>query len=167
MASSNSDLSGFIPGSPTQAPAEKPSPPPVNVLPSQLAQAYSYAHPAVLLGLCACRFEALVADPVRELLTDLPWLAALQISYVVLCLPPAGTTSTEAGSGADEDKKKASRTPSGPSTALRSGKPGYRRKHSSGKNSWASVWSKLMVWLLSSCFLLFFLRLSQSLTFAS
>lgn len=150
MASSNSHVSGIIPGSPTQAPAEKPSPPPVNVLPSQLAQAYSYAHPAVLLGLCAYRFEALVADPVRELLTDLPWLAALQISYVVLCLPPAGTTSTEAGSGADEEKKKASRTPSGPSTTLRSGKPGYRRKHSSGKNSWASVWSKLMVWLPSS-----------------
>lgn len=150
-----------------QAPAEKPSPPPVNILPSQLAQAYSYAHPAVLLGLLAYRFEALVADPVRELLTDLPWLAALQISHVVLCLPPAGTASIEVGSGADEEKKKALRTPSGHSTTPRSGKPGYRRKHSSGKNPWASVWSKLMVWLLSSCFSLFSFRLGQALTFAS
>lgn len=145
MASPTSPSSVIAPGSPSQAPAEKPSAPTTNILPSHLAQTYSYVHPAVLLGLCAYRFEALVADPVRELLADLPWLAALQISYVMLCLPPAGTTSTEASFGADEEKKKAPRVPSGSSVTLRPGKPGYRRKHS-GKSSWASAWAKLMVW---------------------
>lgn len=151
MASSTPPSTLTTSGSPSQAPAEKPSSPPVNILPSQLAQIYSYAHPPVLLGLCAWRFEGLVADPVRELLADLPWLAALQISYVMLCLPPAGTVSAEAGSATDEEKKKNTpRSPAGPS--LRPGKPGYRRKHSSGKSSWASAWAKLMVW---SCLLLF------------
>ncbi|KAJ5911935.1 Glycosylphosphatidylinositol anchor biosynthesis protein 11 [Penicillium subrubescens] len=146
MASVTSPSSVNTQGSPTQAPAEKPSPPPIDILPSQLAQAYSYVHPAVLLGLYAYRFEALVADPVRELLADLPWLAALQISFVMLCLPPAGSTSTEAGAGAEEEKKKAPKSPSGP---LRHGKPGYRRKHSSGKSSWACFFAKLMPAFLS------------------
>jgi phosphatidylinositol glycan class F len=142
MASTTSPSSVNTQGSPTQAPAEKPSPPPINILPSQLAQTYSYVHPVVLLGLYAYRFEALVANPVRELLTDLPWLAALQISYVILCLPPAGTASIEAGAGAEEEKKKVPKSPAGPP---RHGKPGYRRKHSSGKISWAGVFAKLMV----------------------
>lgn len=126
-----------------QAPAEKPSAPPVNILPSQLARTYSYVHPTLLLGLCIFRFEALVADPVQELLKDLPWLAVLQIAYVILCLPPAGTTADTSSS--NEDKKKAFRSPSGPSVTLRPGKPGYRRKHS-GKSDWAGLWAKLMVW---------------------
>ncbi|CEJ53944.1 hypothetical protein PMG11_00275 [Penicillium brasilianum] len=152
MASPTSPSSVNTPGSPSQAPAEKPSAPPVNILPSQLAQTYSYAHPVILLGLGAWRFEALVANPMRELLADLPWLAALQISYVMLCLPPAGTAAVEAGAAADEEKKKAPRSPSGPSVTFRPGKPGYRRKHSSGKSSWTCIWAKLMPAFLSLTF---------------
>ncbi|KAJ5688547.1 Glycosylphosphatidylinositol anchor biosynthesis protein 11, partial [Penicillium macrosclerotiorum] len=130
--------------SPSQAPAEKPSAPPVNILPSQVARTYSYAHPLLLLGLCALRFEALVADPVRELLADLPWLAGLQLFYVLLCLPPAGSTLSTEGGSTDEDKKKAPRSPPGPAVTLRPGKPGYRRKQTSGKSDWADMRAKLM-----------------------
>lgn len=127
-----------------QAPVEKPSAPPINILPSQLARIYSFVHPALLLTLGASRFEAVVANPVQELLKDLPWLALLQLFYVILCVPPAG--STEAASIENEDKKKAApRSPSGPTGTLRPGKPGYRRKHSSGKSVWAGIWAKLMV----------------------
>lgn len=133
------------PGSPSQAPVEKPSAP-VNILPSQLARTYSYVHPALLLALGAARFEALVADPVRELLKDLPWLTLLQIFYVMLCLPPAGSTPTDTSSSDGEDKKKtATCSPSGPSVTLRPGKPGYRRKQNSGKHDLAGLWGKLMV----------------------
>ncbi|KAJ5526529.1 Glycosylphosphatidylinositol anchor biosynthesis protein 11 [Penicillium frequentans] len=124
-------------GSPSQALVEKPSAPPINILPSKLAQAYSYAHPIFLLTLCAARFEALVADPVQELLEDLPWLALLQLFYVLLCLPPAASPSADSSSASDA---KAARS--------RSGKPGYRRKNS-GKNVWAAVWAKLMPACLS------------------
>lgn len=129
-----------------QAPAEKPSASPVNILPSRLAQTYSFVHPILLVALCILRFEALVADPVQELLKDLPWLAVLQIFYVMVCLPPAGTTTDTSSSV--EDKKKAPRSPSGPSVTLRPGKPGYRRKHS-GKSDWAGLWAKLMVWRIA------------------
>lgn len=137
------------PASPTQTPPEIPPAPPVNILPSQLARTYSYVHPALLLSLCAFRFDKLVDNPARELLADLPWLAALQISYVVLCIPPAGSTAaTEANSSlADgDDKKKAGPlSPSSPAVTLRPGKPGLRRKQSSGKHVWAAIWAKLMV----------------------
>lgn len=120
-------------GSPSHAPVEKPSAPPTNILHSKLAQAYSYAHPVLLLTLCAARFKSLVANPVQELLTDLPWLALLQLFYVILCLPPAASPPADSSSASDA---KAVRS--------RSGKPGYRRKNS-GKNVWAAVWAKLMV----------------------
>lgn len=123
-----------IPGVPAQTPVEKPSVPPVNIRPSSLAQTYSYVHPILLLALGATRFNGLVENPVQELLSDIPWLAALQLSYVLLCLPPAGSISHSEGPSHDA---KAPRTP-------RPGKPGYRRKHS-GKNVWAGVWAKLMV----------------------
>lgn len=144
MASSASSTSAINMSTPSQgqAPAEKPSVPPVNILSSQLARTYSYVHPILLLALCILRFEALVADPVQELLRDLPWLAVLQIFYVMLCLPPAGTTEI---SSSIEDKKRTPRSPSGPSVTLRPGKPGYRRKHM-GKSDWAGLWARLMVW---------------------
>jgi phosphatidylinositol glycan class F len=118
----------------SQAPIEKPSAPPVNILPSKLAQVYSYAHPILLLAICAARFEALVANPVQELLADLPWLALLQLFYVILCLPPAASPAADSSSASDAK-----------ATRSRSGKPGYRRKNS-GKNVWAAVWAKLMVY---------------------
>jgi phosphatidylinositol glycan class F len=122
----------------------------VNILPSKLSQVYSYVHPVLLLSLCAVRFEKLVADPAQELLADLPWLALLQISYVMFCLPPAGSAqTTEAVSEGEEKKKAAPRSPSSPSVTLRPGKPGYRRKHQSGKLDLAGALAKLMPAFLS------------------
>jgi phosphatidylinositol glycan class F len=154
MASANSPSAMNPPSSSSQAPAEKPSAPPVNILPSQLAQGYSYVHPVLLLALCAFRFDALVADPVQELLRDLPWLALLQMFYVMLCLPPARSQASEAGSDSEEKKKTAPRSPPSPAVTLRPGKPGYRRKQQTGKHDWAGVWAKLMVRVSrsSSCF---------------
>ncbi|KAJ5121748.1 Glycosylphosphatidylinositol anchor biosynthesis protein 11 [Penicillium atrosanguineum] len=150
MASATSSSAMIPPGSPIQAPAEKPGAPPINILPSKLSQVYSYVHPVLLLTLCAVRFEKLVADPVQELLRDLPWLALLQISYVMLCLPPAGSTqATETVSDGEEKKKAAQRSPSSPSMTLRPGKPGYRRKHQSGKLDLAGALAKIMPAFLS------------------
>jgi len=151
MASATLPSAMNVPGSASQAPIEKPSAPPIKILPSHLAQGYSYVHPVLLLALCAARFQSLVADPVHELFRDLPWLALLQISYVMLCLPPAGSTqATETGSDGEEKKKAASRSPSSPAMTLRPGKPGYRRKQQTGKHGWAGVGAKLMVWILRS-----------------
>jgi len=114
-----------------------------------VARIYSFVHPGLLLALGASRFEAVVANPTQELLQDLPWLALLQLFYVILCVPPAG--SIEAGTTDNEEKKKsAARSPSSPAVTLRPGKPGLRRKPSSGKNDWSRVWAKLMVCLESS-----------------
>ncbi|KAH1788255.1 Glycosylphosphatidylinositol (GPI) anchor assembly protein [Aspergillus fumigatus] len=60
---------------PVPPPAMKPSAPPVNILPTQLARTYSFVHPAALLAILATRFQALVADPVAEMLNTLPFLA--------------------------------------------------------------------------------------------
>ncbi|OQD73116.1 hypothetical protein PENDEC_c017G03263 [Penicillium decumbens] len=150
MASATLPSAMNVPGSASQAPIEKPSAPPIKILPSHLAQGYSYVHPVLLLALCAARFQSLVADPVHELFRDLPWLALLQISYVMLCLPPAGSTqATETGSDGEEKKKAASRSPSSPAMTLRPGKPGYRRKQQTGKHGWAGVGAKLMPAFLS------------------
>ncbi|KAJ5718974.1 hypothetical protein N7493_007429 [Penicillium malachiteum] len=140
MASPSTFISAVNPPSaPSQPPVEKPSPPPVNILPSQLAQTYSYVHPTILLTLGATRFNALVEDPVSELLNDLPWLALLQLSYVILCLPPAGSLASDSSSN-----EKSQRSTSG---ITRPGK-GPRRKHS-GKNEWAGIWARLMPAFLS------------------
>ncbi|KAJ5824695.1 GPI biosynthesis protein Pig-F [Penicillium robsamsonii] len=129
-----------------QAPDEKPSAPPVNILPSLIARIYSIAHPALLLALGATRFEALVADPTKELLSTLPWLTLLQIFYVVLCLPPAGSTpSTETSASAPADGKSSPRA-SCSGSAVRHGKHGKRKQHA---NSWACIWSRSLPALLS------------------
>ncbi|KAI1360385.1 GPI biosynthesis protein family Pig-F-domain-containing protein [Xylaria arbuscula] len=67
--------------SPTQA---------IRVIPSPEAQSLRHAHPALLLGLFAIRFRALVADPVSTMQTALPVVFALQAAYTIICLPAAG-----------------------------------------------------------------------------
>ena len=141
-----------------QAPAAKPAAPPVSILPSQIAQAYSLAHPAVLLVVLVVRFRALVKDPVAELLNDLPFLALLQVGYVMVCLPPAGSvvapppsSSSSAGASAgaseassDGDEKKRPSSGAGTGTVVRPGRVGYRRKHHAKSDS-AGLAAKLVV----------------------
>lgn len=121
-SSSNPTQSQSNASASAQAPPPKPPAPAVSVLPGQLARVYSFAHPVLLLGLLALRFEKFVEDPVSELLGDLPVLAGLQVLYAVVCLPPAGAPSSKGNTG------EASLSGS-ESTVLRPGRIGLRRKH--------------------------------------
>lgn len=139
-------------------PTPKPSSPPVPFLPSQAARVYSFAHPFVLLGLLALRFDKLVTDPVAELLNDLPFLALLQVGYVMTCLPPAGSAYAHghghghkaagetggSGDSAGEEKRKMS-------SVVRAGKAGYRRRQQKAEAGGFSV--KLIVCSLPFPFL--------------
>lgn len=107
----------------------------MSFLSSQPARIYSVAHPLLLLSLLAIRFQRLVSDPVTELLNDLPVLAILQLSYVMICLPPAG--SGPGSKPADSDEKKPSQG------QLRAGKPGYRRRQA--KSDVGGISMKLIV----------------------
>jgi GPI ethanolamine phosphate transferase 2/3 subunit F len=120
-------------------PPPRPSTPTIDVLPSPTAQLYSYVHPTLLLSLYAIRFPTLVADPVSTLLSDLPVVAALQIAYVVTCLPQAGSVPTplyqqenltESGSVQGTPSKRNPSSGSSPSHLLRAGKSPLRRKRS-------------------------------------
>ncbi|KAE8150794.1 GPI biosynthesis protein family Pig-F-domain-containing protein [Aspergillus avenaceus] len=71
-------------------PAAQKITPPTQILNTTIAKLYSTIHPLVLLILVTVRFDALVQDPISELLNDLPFLVGLQLLFVVLCLPPAG-----------------------------------------------------------------------------
>ncbi|OJJ33704.1 hypothetical protein ASPWEDRAFT_741657 [Aspergillus wentii DTO 134E9] len=121
----------------TQGPTVKPSAPAVAILPSQIARTYALIHPILLLGVFAARFQDLVADPVGELLNDLLPLALLQVAYVMVCLPPAGsvlssTSKAAAGSeassptGEGDEKKRLGAGPGlGAGSAARAGKLGW------------------------------------------
>jgi hypothetical protein len=73
---------------------------PIETLHTDAAKFYTHIHPVLVLSLYALRFNAIVADPVPALLRTLVPLAALQIAYVAICLPPTG------GSTAIVEKKK-------------------------------------------------------------
>ncbi|KAK4122415.1 mitochondrial carrier [Parathielavia appendiculata] len=77
---------------------------PVQIKQTPLAQAARYALPALLAGIFAVRFRALVADPVSTMSTTLPLTAALQVAYAVLCLPVAGSQGGGGAKGARKHK---------------------------------------------------------------
>jgi GPI ethanolamine phosphate transferase 2/3 subunit F len=56
-----------------------------------LAQTATHLIPVLQLAVFIARFDALVADPVSTMMSSLPIVAALQIAYVLICLPPAGS----------------------------------------------------------------------------
>jgi phosphatidylinositol glycan class F len=86
---------------------------PVNTLDSNLARSFTHIHPVLLLSLYYLRFDALVADPVAGLLVSSVPVAAIQLAYLAICLPPAG------GSGAASPSSLAAGRPS---KAARKGK---------------------------------------------
>ncbi|RHZ68329.1 Glycosylphosphatidylinositol (GPI) anchor assembly protein [Aspergillus turcosus] len=134
---------------PVPPPAMKPAPP-VNILPTQLARTYSFVHPAALLAILAARFDALVANPVAEMLNTLPFLALLQVTYVMVCLPPAGSVlaskpgealpASPVGEGEDKDKEREKRK-----LPLRAGKLSRRKNQAQS----AGLSAKLTPALLS------------------
>lgn len=68
----------------------------IEVFPTTLAQISSLAHPILLLSAYIAQFSHLVVDPIRGLLNLLFPLTIIQIAYVVVCLPIAGSTTPTA-----------------------------------------------------------------------
>lgn len=131
-----------------QGPAAPKSAPPIHILPNNISKTYALIHPVLLLALLALRFNALVADPVAELLSKLPFLAMLQVAFVMTCLPPAGSAKD------DDDKSTSANSSSSSSNAgstsgviLKPGKIGLRRKNTPKSES-ACLSAKLIVRLL-------------------
>lgn len=119
--------------------------PPVDILPTQVAQTYAHVHPTLLLAVYALRFRALVADPVSTLISDLPIFAALQVGYIVTCLPQAGSAhhrhpvaeapgAAVAGGpeGGDGKRTVSSGGSSTGSPVVKGGRIPYRKKHGHG-----------------------------------
>ncbi|KAK2867972.1 hypothetical protein FQN49_003290 [Arthroderma sp. PD_2] len=79
------------PGAPTEAKTQAQFHPPIRILSNPTARAYSHLHPVLIASIFGLRFDALVSDPVTTLSTLLPVFAVLQIIYVIICLPTAGT----------------------------------------------------------------------------
>ncbi|KAK3299136.1 GPI biosynthesis protein family Pig-F-domain-containing protein, partial [Chaetomium fimeti] len=92
---------------------------PVQIRPTPLAQATRHALPALLAVLFIARFRPLVTDPVSAMATALPFVAALQVAYAVLCLPAPGSTQT--GSGGGGGARKAPKLRPGESIKRRAG----------------------------------------------
>ncbi|PKY05156.1 hypothetical protein P168DRAFT_326867 [Aspergillus campestris IBT 28561] len=121
-------------GGPLGGPAPPKTAPPTPIQPTQFARVYASAHPLLLLGLLAWRFPALVADPVAEMTSVVPFLAALQTFFVMTVLPPAGSapatltpaTTTVGKEDRLEEKEKESAVPR--SEIIKPNKGPYRRK---------------------------------------
>ncbi|PYH41273.1 PIG-F family protein [Aspergillus saccharolyticus JOP 1030-1] len=122
------------------APPVLKSVPPIRILPSQLARIYSFAHPAAVLLGFTIRFPHLVHDPVSEMLNAIPFLAASQVVFAIICLPPAvgsleatgnsGTSSSTAGSTSN--------------IILRPGRPARRKGGSGGSGAGAGLGGGLL-----------------------
>lgn len=143
-ASATSSVAASPPATPTTSssaggglgggPAPPKTAPPTSIQPTPFARVYASAHPLLLLGLLAWRFPALVADPVAEMTSVVPFLAALQTFFVMTVLPPAGSapaasTPATATVGKDdrlEEKEKESAVPR--SEIIKPNKGPYRRK---------------------------------------
>jgi phosphatidylinositol glycan class F len=92
----------------TMNPAPKVRAPavPIETLHTDAAKLYTHIHPVLVLSLYALRFNAIVADPVPALLRTLVPLAALQIAYVAICLPPTGSGTVMVEKKKPGEKKK-------------------------------------------------------------
>ncbi|PYI31445.1 hypothetical protein BP00DRAFT_446454 [Aspergillus indologenus CBS 114.80] len=110
------------------------SSPPVRILPSQLARIYSLAHPAAVLLGFAVRFPQLVNDPVSEMLNALPFLAASQVVFAIICLPPAGGSldNNTPGSSSGATSSSTSSSSSSSNIILRPGRPARRKGGNGG-----------------------------------
>ena len=67
---------------------------PIEIRSTDAAFLYAHVHPALLLAGYLVQFPFIVANPVTGLARGLIPLSALQITYVITCLPVAGTGSS-------------------------------------------------------------------------
>lgn len=97
---------------------------PIQTLQTPISQTLRHILPALQAGLFVLQFRPLVADPVPTMLTSLPIIAALQLAYALLCLPPAGSSNAKPArkTRTGEKKKPSSDTAAGPNApVVRSG----------------------------------------------
>lgn len=71
-----------------------------------LSKGVSFGRVAVLLGLLAAQFNELVAQPALTLQSAVPVVAVVQVAYVVLCLPAAGSQQAKAAKKPRPGEKK-------------------------------------------------------------
>ncbi|KAK5657342.1 hypothetical protein OQA88_3407 [Cercophora sp. LCS_1] len=91
---------------------------PIQPFQNPISQTLRHAVPALQAGLFAWQFGPLVADPVTTMLASLPVIAATQLAYAALCLPPAGSsTAKPARKTRSGEKKKAAVTDGVPPNA--------------------------------------------------
>lgn len=67
---------------------------PIVPIPSAVTLLVNHVHPLLLLSNLYINYPALIADPVNTLYTSLLPLAASQLSYLALCLPPTQRAPT-------------------------------------------------------------------------
>ncbi|KAH6696888.1 glycosylphosphatidylinositol anchor biosynthesis protein [Plectosphaerella plurivora] len=91
---------------------------------SPAAQIGQYLHPAALSGLIIFQFPALVEDPVRTLMNTLPLVAVIQIAYVLVCLPVAGSQAAK---------------------GVKKPKPGEKKKAETGPNPYIGLFLSLLL----------------------
>ena len=65
-----------------------PNTPPICILPTDAARAFTHIHPVLLWAFYYFRFPSLVANPIAVLFSDLVPVSLIQIAYVTICLPP-------------------------------------------------------------------------------
>lgn len=68
---------------------------PVQIKRTPASQTARHALPAILAGAFTLQFDALVAYPVSTMLRALPVVAALQLAYILACLPAAGSQTAK------------------------------------------------------------------------
>ncbi len=88
---------------------------PTQIKQTPVAQAARHGLPALLAAAFLVQFRPLVADPVSTMFSILiPLVSVIQLAYVLVCLPPAGSQTS-----------KASRKP----------RPGEKKKQNDGPNT--------------------------------
>ncbi|UKZ91073.1 uncharacterized protein TrAFT101_006070 [Trichoderma asperellum] len=100
--------SALVKGSSAQATDTKPKAAiaAVPTFNNALSKGVSFGRVAVLLGLLAAQFNELVAQPALTLQTAVPVVAVVQVAYVVLCLPAAGSQQAKAAKKPRPGEKK-------------------------------------------------------------
>jgi phosphatidylinositol glycan class F len=112
MSSTKGQLASAV-DTKTKAPVQ-----PISILDTPAASAISLARPIVLVGLLALRFNALISDPVSTLQTALPVVAAIQVSYALLCLPALGSHHVKGARKTRPGERKKAADTSGPNSVF-------------------------------------------------
>jgi len=91
---------------PTKAPFA-----PVGLVDSDAARLYNHLHPVIVLSSYLIQFRGVVANPTGSLIALLFPLNILQVVYLVLCLPPTGSSTTSSPPKSGTSKAARKKTP--------------------------------------------------------